>query len=183
MATDPFTTQLTPIELELREAGNELWELEGIRDNAHLQNQTETVTRCEKRMLAIAQRAYQNAHTPSPHQVVACYVAALALRMLHRPDEAIGGFQRLVTLDPAIPEAWLELTALHAELDQPLEALKAAKQAARLLPAEPDAWINLGRCLLAVNEPHTAREAFQTAADLDPSPARIEEINTWLPSR
>ncbi len=169
------------LELELREAGNELWELEGVREKAREQGDLGLVERCEARMLAIASRGYAAAQGGGGAAFpVACYVAGLALRMLGRWEEAAGGFRRLVEAEPSVAEAWLELTAIYAELDRPIDALKAAQKAAQLLPGEADVWINLGRCLVAAKEPEAGAEAFRAALELDPSETRQEEVDGWL---
>jgi len=164
------------LDFELRNMGNELWELEGHRDQAIAAERTELVGRCEQRMLAIAKTAYDAAQTGGPHYEVACFVAGLALRMLGRWEEAEGGFRRLTESNPNSGEAWLELTWIYTELDRPIDALRAARNAAAQLPDEADTWLNLTQCLLAVDEFEPARDALAAAEEMEPDNPRVAQL-------
>lgn len=173
---------MSDLDFELRTMGNELWELEGHRDQAHEAGRPELEARCEQRMLAIAKTAYDAAQAGGPHFEVACFVAGLALRMLGRWEEAEGGFRKLTETNPQNPEAWLELTGIYLELDRTLDALKAARNAAEQMPEEVEAWLNLAHCLQLVEEHDAAREALEAASELDPQNPRVAGMRERLGS-
>ena len=178
--TSRFCGEMSAIDNTLPAMGNDLWELEGQRDQALENNNGPLVDRCSQRILEIAKQAYTIAQKHGPDEEMAAHVAALALRMMGRWEESEGGYQRVLKLNPVNAEAWLELTWVRAELGKTKAALEAAHTAAQLMPEHAEAWLNLAACLVEADEFDTALEALEEAERLEPDNPRVSELRATL---
>lgn len=125
-----------------------------------------------------AREALERSLASKPDQPKALYNLALAQLHLEMHDEALGGFQKLLSLDAASPGTLAKdlraltltnLGLLHIEDESYAEAETALEEAVKLDPANQPAWSNLGVVRRRLGKTVTAAEAFRRAADLAPS--------------
>lgn len=156
----------------LQELGNRLWGLEEDLLQARARNDNAAAEKREAGILQItieAHRIYQGAGGSESVRELAAFVAALGLRILGKWSEAIGGFEKVTSLNPANLDAWMELTWCCAEAGLSSEAAKAALQATRVRPDYAPAWYNLGVAFYHCKEREGSLEALREACRQAPN--------------
>ena len=63
---------------------------------------------------------------------------------LHRPEEAVNAFQRVIEILPDSPKGWLNLGNAYLESGLGADAVKAYRQAVRFCPDDAEALHSLG---------------------------------------
>ena len=115
-----------------------------------------------------------------PEQASGIYNLALVNYYDQRSDDAFDGFQRVLALAAAKPEAvdaqlqalaLTNLSLLYMERGQDQEASDALRRAVVLDPANATAWLNLGIASRRSGQPERAAQAFERAWALDKSDA------------
>lgn len=135
---------------------------------------------------AAARDAFTRALASKGDQPKALYNLALAELHLGQSDEAMAGFQKLLSLDAASPGTLgrdlraLTLTnlgLLHIEAQAYGEAESALEEAVKLDPGNQPGWSNLGVVRRRQGKKAAAAEAFRRAADLAPNdPGAINNL-------
>lgn len=133
-----------------------------------------------------AREAFAKSLAAKPDQPRVIYNLALSQLHLDQHDEALAGFQKLLSLDAANPGTLakdlraLTLTnmgLLQIEDQAYAEAETALEEAVRLDAANQPAWSNLGVARRRLGKTVTAAEAFRRAADLAPNdPGAINNL-------
>lgn len=98
------------------------------------------------------------------------------LKRERRLDEAIAEFEKLLTIDPALAKAHLELGTLYAATARNAEAIEHLKIAAVNDPNDPGAHAMMGWLEFLAGRPETALEHYDVAAEIEPWGASIERI-------
>jgi Flp pilus assembly protein TadD len=92
---------------------------------------------------------------------------AYAFTALHRTDEARAEYERTITLDPKMTEAYLNLGILLSERD-PAAAVTPLRKAVELLPAQSRPRILLGVAQERSGDLPAAADSLEGAVRLDP---------------
>jgi protein O-GlcNAc transferase len=100
----------------------------------------------------------------------------LALRALHRQEEALAALQRALQLDPKLAEAHHQTGNVLKSLGRYAEAADALRTAADLAPGNAPVWLNLGVASLEAGDRPAAIAAFQRAITLEPSRPEAHNI-------
>ncbi len=85
-----------------------------------------------------------------------------------RTAEALELHQQVVTTDPTLEQAWVNLISLYARNNQPDKAEQAYRRAIAIAPNRADAYYNFGVLCFGVERFDEAGRAFGKALDLDP---------------
>lgn len=133
-----------------------------------------------------ASAAFERSLASKPDQPKVIYNLALAQLHAGRSDEALAGFQKLLSLDAASPGTLprdlraLTLTnlgLLQIEGQSYADAEAALEEAVRLDPGNQPAWSNLGVVRRRIGKTASAAAAFRRAADLAPNdPGAINNL-------
>jgi len=91
-----------------------------------------------------------------------------------RYAEAIGHFERSITLDPTNHWAWNNMALAFYHLGMYAPALKAIDKAISINPGYVEAWDNKGLLLIASGRNEEALSAFETALKLQP-----DFVDSW----
>ena len=103
-----------------------------------------------------------------PHDLsLVWYSTGLSLYQNHRKEEAIGAFQRVLAIDPAVPAAGITLGWPLADLGRLPEALEAYGHATRSDSANKPYWNNKGLVHRRLGQADAAISSFQTALGID----------------
>ncbi len=105
-----------------------------------------------------------------------------SLGKLGRADDSLACFDRAISLNPSLAEAWLNKGASHFEVGQHAEALDCFGRALALKPSFAVAWSNKGQVMLELERHDEALACFQEAHKLgDATAARfVEQCRTLL---
>jgi tetratricopeptide (TPR) repeat protein len=76
-------------------------------------------------------------------------------------SEALAAYEQAKTLDPALYEAWWNLSQIYDALHQFPEQLASLQQAVRCRPEAPEAWASLTKVYLQLNQDQDAMMARQ----------------------
>lgn len=87
------------------------------------------------------------------------------------PNGAIEEYQAAITLDPALPEAYRGLGAVHLDTHQWSLAEDALRTSTRLDHTDSQTFYWLGRALMAQHKFSDAKAAFTSATELNPQDA------------
>ncbi len=132
--------------------------------------------------------AFEQAATVEPSSALYWNNVAGSLRELGRLAEAEQVLlDKVLTLDPNLPVAYLNLSIIYLRADRPDFAEQSAQRALALLPAEqaqqaqnlydqsqaPDAWLRLGDLMLSQHNFQGALAAFDRAYKLGAKPADV----------
>lgn len=98
------------------------------------------------------------------------------LKRERRLDEAIATFEKLLTIEPNLPKAHLELGTLFAATARNSEAVEHLQAAIRNDPNDSRAHAMLGWLDYLGGRPHAALEHYRQAAAIEPWSARIEQM-------
>lgn len=124
-----------------------------------------------------ARTAFTRALANRPDQPKALYNLALAELHLNHTEEAVAGFQKLLSLDAASPGTLgrelraltlINLGLLYIETQAYAEAEAALEEAVKLDPGSQPGWSNLGVVRRRQGKTVAAAEAFRRASDLAP---------------
>ncbi len=137
----------------------------------------EGIEHLNRRDFAVAQQLFRQALTYLPDHPQALYNLALIHLYEDRHEEALAGFQKVLALERARPDAVppkLRAQALNnlgylymaRRLDQ--EAEEVLRQAVEIDPANRSAWTNLGAARRRLGQKLTAADAFRKAYQLEP---------------
>ncbi|MGC8838446.1 MAG: tetratricopeptide repeat protein, partial [Anaerolineae bacterium] len=98
-----------------------------------------------------------------PDAVAAHYLAAWFAYQQDRLDEAIGGMQKAVELDPEFFPAWKDLGYFLDVRGDLVGARSAYSRTLEILPSHVNAWMGLGEIALQEGKPEEALALFQEA--------------------
>jgi tetratricopeptide (TPR) repeat protein len=98
-----------------------------------------------------------------------------ALQSENRLDEAVGHYQRAISLAPDYPPAYNNLATAQRACGQIADAVATYQQALRLRPEYPEAEYNLANALIDAGKPAEAVGHFRTA--LQTIPASVDVHN------
>jgi Flp pilus assembly protein TadD len=102
-----------------------------------------------------------------PDSAYAHFQLAYVYTALKKTNEARAEYERAVTIDPKMPEAYLDLGILLLDKD-PAASVAPLTKAAELLPAQSRPHFLLGVALERSGNPSAAATAFENAVALDP---------------
>lgn len=85
---------------------------------------------------------------------------------LGQGTNAIQHYQEAIRLDPAKPDAWVNLGSLHAQRGEIEDAKKSFLSARQLAPDDPEIAYNLGLLFLRNEHPDDAKREFEKALKL-----------------
>lgn len=105
------------------------------------------------------------------------------LKRERRLPEAITEFEKLLTIDPGLAKAHLELGTLYAATSRNEEAVEHLKTAARNDPNDPGALAMMGWLQFLAGRPETSLEFYDKAAEIEPWGASIERMRAQCLSR
>ncbi|WP_344647062.1 tetratricopeptide repeat protein [Cryptosporangium japonicum] len=127
-------------------------------------------------------RLTQTGEKVAIHRSVLIYNLAQCHKQLGRIDDAIATYQRLLDVDPFMPEYHLESAKCLAAADRYDEAVAACRTAIDLDRTLPVAWTLLGLYLGESEHFADAAAAYERAAALDPAhrPVRIDAAYYWI---
>ncbi|HEX2861386.1 MAG TPA: tetratricopeptide repeat protein [Lacunisphaera sp.] len=108
-------------------------------------------------------------HSPTPALAPIHLQHGVALRALHRPDDALAALQRAIALDPQLAEAHHQAGNVLKSLGRYGEAVTALHTAADLAPKNAPIWLNLGVARLESGDRAAAIKAFREAIALEPN--------------
>ena len=91
-----------------------------------------------------------------------------SLGVLGRTDDSLACFDKAISLNPSLAEAWLNKGASHSEIGQHAEALDCFDRALALKPSFAVAWSNKGQVLIDLGRIAEALSALQRASELKP---------------
>lgn len=138
----------------------------------------------QRRDLATARDYLRRALSILPDHPQGLYILALVDLLDRRSDEAFDGFQKVLALQAARPDAIKpqlharalnNLGLLYLQKEQPQEALTVLQQAVEVDAENQSAWTNLGAAQRQLGNRSLAAEAFQRAYRL--APENGEAIN------
>lgn len=101
--------------------------------------------------------------TPDP-----VLAAAIAAHQAGRLQEAIDGYETVLTQRPDDPDALHFFGMLHFQLGRGIDAVRLIGRSLDLLPTNPHAWNNLGNILTFQDKFPEAREAYRRVIVLAP---------------
>ena len=101
--------------------------------------------------------------TPDP-----VLAAAVAAHQAGRLQEAIDGYEDVLTRRPDDPDALHFFGMLHFQLGRGIDAVRLIGRSLDLLPSNPHAWNNLGNILTFQDKFPEAREAYRRVIQLAP---------------
>ncbi len=104
----------------------------------------------------------------APHVADAHNNRGNVLRVLGRPDEAIGAYREALVLAPTHPLAWCNMGNALRDLGRVEEAVRAYREAIARRPAFAEAQLNLGIALREQGRHAEALSAFEAATRLRP---------------
>ncbi|MBB6096119.1 putative TPR repeat methyltransferase [Povalibacter uvarum] len=104
--------------------------------------------------------------TPDP-----VLTAAVAAHQAGRLQEAIDGYEAVLTKRPDDPDALHFFGMLHFQLGRGIDAVRLIGRSLDLLPTNPYAWNNLGNILVFQDKFKEAREAYRRVTVLAPQMA------------
>lgn len=93
---------------------------------------------------------------------------ALAKQRAGNLGGALLAYRRVLSRDPAVPDAWSNLASVLHTLGRHEEAHEAVQEALRWAPSNPAALVTLGGVLAALGRPGEALETYREALALDP---------------
>ena len=113
--------------------------------------------------------------------------ASFAMERQGQLGQAAALQERAVAADPTLTQAWVNLIALYARLDQAPKAEMAYRKAIALEPNNVEALYNFGTFCAQVSRFDEARKAFETAVAVDPGNANaldslgaiVEQEGAW----
>jgi len=82
---------------------------------------------------------------------------------------AIAALREAIVLDPALPDAWLDLGKLYRLEGEQAEALQHLQEAERLAPMNPLVCFHLGTSLEDADRDEEAMQMYRRALQLDPN--------------
>lgn len=126
--------------------------------------------------LAAARAVLQRA----PSQRRALYFAALNLRLLDQPKEALKTLDRLEHAHPDFSLLFQECGHCHVALGNPARAIDSFQRAVELNPALGSSWAMLERLLSAAGQARRAEVASQHLSKLSELPRAIVEAGSWF---
>lgn len=118
--------------------------------------------------LAVAYKAETGFPAPDPatgDELTASHLVnkGNGLSVLGRAEDSLACFNKAISLNPSLAEAWLNKGASHTEMGQHTEALDCFDRALALKPGFAVAWSNKGHVLLELDRPEEALICFQEA--------------------
>ncbi len=98
-----------------------------------------------------------------------------------QPEKALGYFREAVTLDPDIPNGYLNLGNTLTLLGKYEDAVKAYRKEHLFQPKSANALVNLGRVYTLMGKTDEARKALQQALATDPTMTVARQYLSALP--
>jgi membrane associated rhomboid family serine protease/Flp pilus assembly protein TadD len=131
----------------------------------------------QKRQYAEAEKCYRSWLQLAPKDFAAHDGLGLLLAATGRLDAASQELQRAVALQPAIPDAWLQLGLIQQKLGRHADAAVSLKNALALNPTSVQTQFALGISEMNLRQYPAAIAAFQKAVQLAPN---NYEAQIWL---
>jgi rhomboid protease GluP len=131
----------------------------------------------QKKQYSEAEKYYRSWLQLAPNNFAAHDGLGLLLAVTGRLDEATQELQKSVTLQPAMPDAWLQLGLIQQKLGRHADAAVSLKNAAALNPDSMQTQFALGISEMNLRQYPAAIAAFQKAAQLTPN---NYEAQIWL---
>jgi Flp pilus assembly protein TadD len=104
----------------------------------------------------------------SPEDAQAAYYLGVALQSLGESADAEKEYAAALALDPKLPEASMNLSAIKLEANAPDQALEVVEQALKHTPKHPDLLMNRALALEAVGKKEEAVKAYGAALEARP---------------
>ena len=117
---------------------------------------------------AALRRAAALAPPGAPETASIWYNLGVVLRGF-KPAEAIGAFQRAITLNPAMAESHNNLAVLRHQAGEPAAAVDSFRRALALRPGHAETENNLGMALWSAGREHEALASFRAAVKIRPT--------------
>ena len=121
-----------------------------------------------------AVRHFTQAVAADPRDYTAYFHLALAESLLHKDEEAIAGYRKVLELKPGLYEAELNLGIVLLRQKRAAEAVPVLQQAADAKPKEYRPRYYLSEALAASGDHARAGEGFRTALEINPKSAEAE---------
>ncbi len=110
----------------------------------------------------------------NPNDASAQFYYGVALHNLNETDAAIAAYEKALSLDPELGEAWVNLSAVQLDVGRPQEALAVVERGLAAQPNNGELLYNRALALQALERPKEAVPAFAQALEANPDNAELK---------